>query len=258
VSKFIFSLVILLLFNAGAAATQPQWMLLNANTGEILSLRDDGTPKPIASITKLMSALVILRSGIAVNEIVPVTGGVHSKNLYGGMQTSRMNLITLALVSSDNLAAKTLADTWPGGYNDFINSMNKTASEIGMANTQYGDSTGILSSNSSTLDDLRKLVMASRDLPPFRMAANASNIILEVQQRTQRGFVLRRIEGRNTNPYVGKLDIILAKTGYTSRAGRCLTMLFNYRGGTYLLIVLGARDQRHRSELVDRLIDLIN
>jgi D-alanyl-D-alanine carboxypeptidase len=135
--------------------------------------------------------------------------------------------------------------------------MNRTAADLGMSNTHYDDATGLLGSNISTAEDIRKLVLAVSPLAIITQAANTARLAFSVSvpRRNKAREVV--VQGSNTNNFVGKLDIIAAKTGYTSRAGRCLTMLFNYNGSKYLLVVMGAKSTQHRSMIVNELIDKI-
>lgn len=233
------------------------YALINLDTNEsIVSVNDDRV-RPIASITKLMSALVVLQMGLDLDEMVTVTGPENSSRIRRGMRMTRSALLELSLISSDNLAARTLAETYPGGYREFIEQMNNTARNLGMIDTNFSDATGLLAANTSSAQDIAKLVSILTPWDIFAHAANKINIVttaLMPQKRGEREVVVR---GMNTNNFVGKLDILAAKTGYTSRAGRCLTMLFNKDGNRYLLVVMGAQNPAHRTRIVNQLIDSI-
>jgi D-alanyl-D-alanine endopeptidase (penicillin-binding protein 7) len=233
------------------------YALWNVDTGEHLYSSNESNVRPMASITKLMSVLVVMRGELPLDEELTVTGKESSNRIKSGMRIARSRLIELALVSSDNLATRTLAETYPGGYSAFIQDMNRTAADLGMSNTHYDDATGLLGSNISTAEDIRKLVLAVSPLAIITQAANTARLAFSVSvpRRNKAREVV--VQGSNTNNFVGKLDIIAAKTGYTSRAGRCLTMLFNYNGSKYLLVVMGAKSTQHRSMIVNELIDKI-
>jgi D-alanyl-D-alanine endopeptidase (penicillin-binding protein 7) len=233
------------------------YVLWNVDTGEFLSGNNDNQVRPIASITKLMSMFVIMRENLDLDELLVVTGKETSSRIKVGMKVARGKLIELALVSSDNLATRTLAETYPGGYSRFINEMNKVASELGMVDTKYEDSTGLLSGNISSAKDIRELVLAVSPLQIINNTANSAKIAFTAIMLNKNKPKQVTVQGLNTNAFVGKLDIIAAKTGYTSNAGRCLTMLFNHNGTKYLLVVMGAQSNDQRKKLVESLIDSI-
>lgn len=230
------------------------YALWNMDTGEFIASNNESEVRPIASITKLMSVFVTIRQGLDLDEEVIVTGKESSNRIKAGMRIARSKLIELSLISSDNLAARTLAETYPGGYQQFINEMNVAAIELGMKNTKYADATGLLGANISSADDIRKLVVA---VSPFYIITNAANTAKYAFKTT----ILNKnkpkevvVQGLNTNSFVGKLDIIAAKTGYTSKAGRCLTMFFNHNGTKYLLVVMGAQSNEQRKKIVEYLL----
>lgn len=238
-------------------APTPVYAIWNADTGALIDANDNGSVRPIASITKIMSALVVLNSDLNMDELLLVTGPEKSKYIRRGMLVSRAKLLELSLVSSDNLATRTLAETHPAGYHTFIDLMNETARNMGMQNTYYADSTGLLSTNRSTLGDLNKLLLTTQNFPIYRIAANTQQLLVEAVTAVRGGARKLTVTGKNTNSFAGKLDIISAKTGYTSAAGRCLTMLINRDGTRYLLIVLGASSPEQRRKMVEGLLDKI-
>jgi len=240
-----------------APVIKPAYAIWNVDNGTLIDSSDSGSVRPIASITKIMSAFVVLNSDLNMDELLLVTGPEKSRYIRRGMLITRSKLVELSLVSSDNLAARTLAETHPAGYHTFIDLMNQTARNLGMQNTQYTDSTGLLSTNRSTLGDLNKLVLATQNFPVYRMAANTQQLFVEAITAVKNGAKRLSITGKNTNTFAGKLDIISAKTGYTSAAGRCLTMLINRDGNRYLLVVLGASSPEQRRKIVEGLIDKI-
>lgn len=243
---------------AKSTVQQPiTYSLWNVDTGERITGDNEDHVRPIASMTKLMTVFVAMRENQDLDEVLVVSGKEHSTKIRSGMKITRQKLIELALISSDNLATRTLAENYPGGYNNFITKMNETARELGMNNTIYADATGLLSSNTSSTDDIRTLILA---LPPTSIITSAANTIrlaftTTITNKNKQQKVT--IQGLNTNFFVGKLDIIAAKTGYTSSAGRCLTMLFNHNGSKYFLVVMGAKSNEQRKKIVESLLDKI-
>lgn len=261
-ARHFWILFLSLAINVAQAQSRPRpetatYALINLDTNEqIISVNEDNI-RPIASMTKLMSALVVLQHGLDLDEFVTVTGPERSTKIRRGMRIRRGELLELSLISSDNLAARTLAETFPGGYQAFIEQMNITAQNLGMTNTHYSDATGLLATNTSNIQDLYRLVTV---LPPWEIFTNAANKINTVATAlvaSKRGQQEVRIAGNNTNHFVGKLDIIAAKTGYTTRAGRCLTMMFTQNGNRYFLVVMGAQNPQHRTRIVNQLLDTI-
>lgn len=263
----IFAVLVLLIFSAGANAATvkkvkqppppPTYVLWNVDTEEYVTDHNGSMVRPIASLTKLMTVYVVWNEGLDMDEELTVFGREASTKIRRGMKLSRGALVELTLVSSDNLAARTLAESHPGGYLKFIDEMNKAAGQLEMWDTKFQDATGLLGGNVSSASDIRKLVLAVADIGVINKAANATAVEFtsKVVHKNRTKEIL--VVGNNTNYFAGKLDIVAAKTGYTSSAGRCLTMLFNYRGSTYLLVVMGAQSSQHRKKMVEHLLDNI-
>jgi len=180
---------------------------------------------PIASITKLMTAMVVLDAQLPLNEEISITvadidtlKGTHSR-LRIGMSLARSELLKLALMASENRAAAALTRTYPGGTDAAIVAMNAKARELGMQNTRFLDSTGLSSNNVSTANDLVKMVLAARDYPLIHQYTTTASHSVDGWRGREMRFV-------NTNPLVknASWDIGVSKTGYISEAGRCLVM----------------------------------
>lgn len=201
--------------------------------------RNSDTPRPIASLTKLMTALVVLEAKLPLTEEITVTDedrdrlrGSRSRLPFKTTLT-RQDLLLAALAASDNRAAAALARTYPGGTSAFIQAMNQTAQRLGMTRSRFADAAGLDSDNISTARDLVKLVTALDAHP------------LIAQLSTHERFDLtdphsgRRLTFVNTNRFVrgDRWDISLSKTGYTADAGNCLVMRANV-GDRPLMIVL--------------------
>jgi D-alanyl-D-alanine endopeptidase (penicillin-binding protein 7) len=235
------------------ATAEPEvYALWDVDGNRLLESKNGQLVHPMASITKLMTVFVTLESGASLDEsIVVASYGEHSSRIRNGMTMTRRELIELALVSSDNVAARSLAEGYAGGYGAFVSLMNATAKRIGMTNTHYEDSTGLLPQNVSNGEDIMRLTLAVSKHNIVNYAASIP--IVNVHATIKRKNV--NIVGHNTNPFVGKLDIAAAKTGFTNAAGRCLTMIYNINGNRYALVVLGATDVKQRSTTVKNLID---
>jgi D-alanyl-D-alanine endopeptidase (penicillin-binding protein 7) len=180
---------------------------------------------PIASITKLMTAMVILDARLPMDEMITLSRededhykGSRSR-LRRGMTLMRGDLLKLALMASENRAAAALARTFPGGADAVVALMNGKAQALGMKGTHFVDPTGLHSDNVSTAYDLVKMVQTAQGYEQIRQATTSVSHIVDVGSRRQMHF-------RNTNPLVrnASWDISLSKTGYISEAGRCLVM----------------------------------
>jgi len=199
-------------------------LITDASNGEVLFERDAGRVVPIASITKLMTALVVLDGQQPLDEKVEITtadrwsGKGAFSRLPVGAKITRGDLLKLALMASENRAAKTLARNYPGGTPAFVRTMNAKAKALGMSRTKFDDPSGLSSNNVSNARDLAKLVTAaSRDTRIREFSTLESHAV-----RAGRSVLTYR----NTNLLVGKpdWDILVQKTGFTNDAGECLVM----------------------------------
>ena len=200
-----------------------QAMIVDQMTGEILFSKDADVQKPIASITKLMTAMVTLDAKLSPNQKIQITGEdvdtlrhSHSR-LAVGRILSRGQLLQLALMSSENRAASALARSYPGGHNAFFAAMNAKAKSLGMIDTHFEDATGLSENNVSTAQDLVKMVQAGYQYPLIRRITTTASYDLR-QGRT--------IKYKNTNPLFKDKNwqIGLSKTGYIKPSGHCLVM----------------------------------
>lgn len=196
----------------------------NQATGEILLEKNSTTVLPIASITKLMTAMVVLDSGVSLSEELSISDGDidtlkgTGSRLVLGTRLTREEMLRLALMSSENRAASALARHYPGGEKAFIEAMNVKARLLGAWDTRYYDSTGLNPANVSSPRDLAKVVAAAATYPLIREFSTTSERFVGVGSRTLR-FA-------NTNSLVRspEWEIAVSKTGYISEAGRCLVM----------------------------------
>jgi len=208
--------------------------------------------RPIASITKLFTAIVVLRSGAELDEKVVVQGTGKGK-FPKKSKISRMNLMRSMLISSDNLAAQTLANTYPGGFNKFIEDANTYVLGMGLVNTKLVDSSGILPGNVSNAKDLARFLWIIKNNPVIRDIANERNDVISIPK----GKKTIKIHLHNTNPSLFVFDnILISKTGFTNPAGRCVVMLVE-KGGTYNgIVILGQKNVRARSKIATDLMNV--
>lgn len=181
---------------------------------------------PIASITKLMTAMIVLDANLPLDEVISISASDISKEKRSrsrtrvGMTLTRGELLKLALMSSDNLSAAALARTYPGGTEAALQQMNSKAQELGMSSSRFMDPTGLHSGNVSTANDLVKMVRAAHGYQLIHEFSISTSHFVE------RGDGRRPVRFGNTNPLVrsASWDIGLSKTGYIKEAGRCLVM----------------------------------
>ena len=199
-------------------------LVVDANNGEVIFEHDAGVVTPIASLTKLMTALVVLDGQQPLDEVIKITSDDRWKgkgafsHIPNGAKLTRGDLLRLALMASENLAARTLGRNYPGGLPAFVRTMNLKAKALGMSKTRFDDPSGLSSLNVSTARDLAKLVNAvSRDSRIREFSTLPSHEV----RLGKRAFVYR-----NTNLLIGRPDwtILVQKTGFTNDAGQCLVM----------------------------------
>jgi D-alanyl-D-alanine endopeptidase (penicillin-binding protein 7) len=200
-------------------------LVLDQSGQRVLYAKNVDWVVPIASITKLMTALVVLDSGLPLDEPITISKedrdglkGTRSR-LNIGITVTRDDLLRLALMASENRAAAALARSYPGGTSAFVSVMNQKAAELGMWHSRFVDGTGLSNGNVSNAQDLSRLVGAAHRHPLIREYTTDT-------QYTVRLANGRKMDFRNSNRLVQKSgwDIGLSKTGYISEAGRCLVM----------------------------------
>jgi D-alanyl-D-alanine carboxypeptidase len=230
----ILSILVFLTFlyngQAGASTTKSvpitaQSWLVADESGRILQSENVDQQRSIASITKLMTAMVVLDANQNLEEHI-------------GKYT-RADTIQLALVHSDNKAADTLCQYYPNGREACIKAMNIKARLLGMANTHYVEPTGLSVFNVSTATDLIKLVLAAKNYSEIIEAAHTTQVKIKMKKRW---FFFH-----NTNPIIGKRhEFIVSKTGYIRASGGCIVMMLDTDIGRRIVVVLGSKDTRTR------------
>ena len=223
-------------------------LIINQNTGEIIYAKNTNQLTPIASITKLMTAMVMLDADQSPEDELYVSEddvdylkGTRSR-LTVGSALSRSDMLQLALMSSENRAASALAHNFPGGIVAFVKAMNFKAHELGLKNTHFVDPTGLDSENVSTAEDLAKMVKAAFQYPEIRLATTSPSHEVYLQNRE---FPVNFV---NTNGLVraGEWKIGLSKTGFINEAGRCLVMQAIIAGEPMIVVLLNSNGKLTR------------
>ena len=221
-------------------------LVQDAASGETLYAKNQDAPVPIASITKLMTALVVLERKLDLTQRVVISDqdydtlkGTRSR-LRPGSVLTRDELMLLALMSSENRAAAALARTFPGGTGAFIAAMNVKARALGMTDSRFVDSSGLSPGNVSSARDLVRLIEAAHRHPVIREYSTRESARVKVFGREQ-GF-------RNTNGLVrsANWEIGLSKTGYISEAGRCLVMHVRVASRELIVVLLDSWGKHSR------------
>jgi D-alanyl-D-alanine endopeptidase (penicillin-binding protein 7) len=247
--KFIIAL--LLLVSQTAYAQKGAYVLYDYDLDRSQVTHNVDDVRSIASITKLFTAIVVLRSGVELDEKVKVQGKSGGR-FPKGMMVSRNNLMRAMLISSDNLAAETLAHTYPGGFDKFILDTNEYARGMGLINTRIVDSSGLLAGNVSTAADLITFLWKIRNNEVIRNIAKERNDHISLPK----GKKTITINLQNTNPSLLVFDnILISKTGFTNAAGRCVIMLVEKNKTLHGIVILGQKNVKDRSQIAN---DLIN
>jgi D-alanyl-D-alanine endopeptidase (penicillin-binding protein 7) len=228
-------------------------LVIDQDTNEVLFSKNSGAVLPIASITKLMTALVVTEAGLPLQEQlivaqddVDATAGSRSR-LQMGTELSRGEMLHLALMASENRAAHVLGRTYPGGIDAFIRAMNRKAEQLGMFDTRYVEPTGLSSDNQSSARDLAQLVRAAMEHPIIRELSTSLEASVPVGAR--------QVQFRNTNGLVRnpEWEIGLQKTGYISAAGRCVVLQAQMAGRKLIMVLLDSAGKYSRIGDAERL-----
>ncbi|MES2901416.1 MAG: serine hydrolase [Pseudomonadota bacterium] len=222
-------------------------LIVDQNSSEVLFEKNAGVALPIASITKLMTGLVVVEANQDMHEILTITDDdvdrekFSSSRLRVGSQMTRGSLLHIALMSSENRAAAALGRNYPGGLQGFVAAMNAKAVELGMKDTHYVDSSGLSSRNVASARDLAKLAVAAYGQPLLRQYSTDPKSIVDAGGRM--------MHYNNTNYLVALPDwnVGLQKTGYIREAGRCLVMQTVIDGRSVIMVFLDSKGKQSRT-----------
>jgi D-alanyl-D-alanine endopeptidase (penicillin-binding protein 7) len=221
--------------------------VIDQTSSEVLFEKNPAVALPIASITKLMTGLLVVEAQQDLNEVLTITEAdvdrhkFTSSRLPVGARMTRGNLLHIALMSSENRAAAALGRNYPGGIQAFVEAMNAKAHELGMNDTHYVDSSGLSSQNVSSARDLAKLVKVAHEEPLLRQYTTDPQYVVEASGRA--------LQYHNTNYLVASPDwnIGLQKTGFINEAGRCLVMQAMIQGRNVIMVFLDSKGKQSRT-----------
>lgn len=228
-------------------------LVIDQDTQQVLFSKNPDAVLPIASITKLMTAMVVLEAGQSLDEQLSITqDDVDTEKGSGsrlrvGSTLSRGDMLHLALMASENRAANALGRHYPGGLAVFVDAMNRKARSLGMTNTRYVEPTGLSSANQSSAHDLSVLVRAASEHQLIRELSTTADASVNVGSRS--------LQFRNTNGLIRNpsWEIGLQKTGYISEAGRCVVMQAQLAGRKLIMVLLDSAGRYSRIGDAERL-----
>jgi D-alanyl-D-alanine endopeptidase (penicillin-binding protein 7) len=230
-------------------------LVVDQDTNEILMQKNPNEVSSIASITKLMTAMVTLDAGLSMAEQLQVTNaertsaGWRGAALHPGVQLTRAQALHLALMSSENHAAQLLGRTYPGGVEALVAAMNAKARELGMNDSRFADPTGLNPQNRASPNDLVRMVKAAYDYPEIREYSVSTEYSLRMGKHS--------VHYHNTNRLTSHPDwqIGLQKTGYIDAAGRCLVMQTVIEGRRVVMVLLDSIGRYSRFADAQRIHD---
>lgn len=254
------ALALLISFSSAAGAVSlgsRHALVIDEESGKVLLEKNSTDIVPIASLTKLMTAMVVIDANLDMTELIQITEGdvdvlKHSSSRVPvGATFSRGTLLELALMSSDNRAAFALARTFPGGMNEFNAAVRNKALTLHLRRTNIEEPTGLSRFNTSTAADLAKLAMAASKYPMIEKITTASGESIDVDGTAT--------QYHNTNRLVSDKNwtILLSKTGFTKEAGRCIIMRVRAAGRNAIMVLLNAKETVVRTADATQLLRLI-
>lgn len=236
------------LLSSIAAAAEKSDYVYNYTATQLINETNSKQQRPIASLTKLMTALLVVESApdwsIKIN---------YKGNVFFNKLVSKEELLESLLIRSDNNAAEAFANAWPGGRDVFIHTMNARAENLGMINTHYDDPSGLSKNNVSTAEELARLVIEASRYDIIKKISSSKYLTIEKKI----GKKIKLVEIGNTNQQLlFEFDnIILSKTGFTTPAGRCLALMVDKQGTKYIIIILGEKNPKERADKARQLIN---
>jgi D-alanyl-D-alanine endopeptidase (penicillin-binding protein 7) len=243
---------IILLFLPLSVFATVNSVVYNITSNQVISGSLNNSEVSIASISKLMTIYTVLKQEQDLDERLVVDNSrTPTTRLTKGMTLTRLELINLALISSDNKAAITLSQNFPGGQPYFIYIMNENAKHLGMGHSGFVEPTGLSPMNYSSVQDIVKLTQAVSQFDLVQEAAKSTKSVA-LPTKIKKGKKPIKVSGRPTSQYFGKDGIITIKTGFTHAAGFCITMLVEVNNQLYNITVLGAKSKQERQRIVEK------
>ena len=248
-----FIAVLLLIISVFAQASPPKSTLpptawvYDVQNKEVIAGTDASTVRPIASLTKLMTAMVVLDSTDRLEEPLLIIRKVSTTLPFS--HYTRLELLNAMLVKSDNAAAETLAENYSGGRTAFLTAMNNLSRDLGMTNTSFEDPTGLSKNNVSTPSEVGRMLLAANRYALIRSISTQTQTTVHVPRSRSLGLT-----NTNFNILSKFKDIAVSKTGFTNPAGFCLGLVVNQGYRDIVIVVLGEPNKQRRAATVDRIM----
>mgnify|MGYP003345376319 CR=1 FL=1 len=256
--------IVILFFLPILCFAKTNTVVYNVTNNTVLQGNLNNQEVSIASISKLMTVYTVLKADQDMDEKLTVRSAkTPTTKLSKGMRLTRRELLELALVSSDNIAAITLGENFPGGMSYFVYQMNRHADELSMFHTGFVEPTGLSPMNYSSIHDIVTLTTVVSEYKIVQDAAkvqkeikaNAEGIKTSVKSKNKKKVTKeseRKIVAHPTSTYFGREGIVTIKTGFTRAAGFCITMLVESNNKLYNITVLGAKTKQERQRIVEQ------
>ncbi len=243
--RFLSFLFVLLISVNAHAKKYASTFVFDESKDDVVSASEANVTRPIASLTKVMTAIVALEYDANMNREMKIAGG---SRLPAGVNL-RGDVFTAMLVRSDNQAAEILASDYPGGRKAFIKAMNKKADELGMFSARFVDPSGLSSSNVATVGEVATMIRVAALQPIL----SDTSILQHVEIKKKKYKVI--LDNTNKKLLASFDEIKFSKTGFTNPAGWCVAMVIEKHGKRFVVVVLGANDKNHRYDLAKKLIE---
>ena len=241
-------LLLTLLFVSKSVIADTSYYVYNQTKKEKVYEQNIHEQRPIASVTKLMTALLVVESHPVWTEKIKYKG-----NVFYSKQVTKKELFESLLIRSDNKAADAFANAWPGGYDGFIMMMNSRAASLGMNSTHFDDPSGLNRNNVSSAEDLIKLISEASKHDSIRYTSSSK--YLHIEQQTKKKIKSVALNNTNKQLLFEFDNIVMSKTGFTNPAGRCLALLVDKDGIKYSIVILGEKTIQSREKQARQLIN---
>ena len=242
--------ILALFFCCNVYASQPSVVLYNISKDKYEYSHNLNETRPIASVTKIMTAMVSLDYDKDLDKKLLLSNKAGSS--LPRQKYSRRELLEAMLVKSDNAAAETIAEDYPGGRKEFIKEMNRTAKRYEMSNTSFDDPSGLSKKNLSTAIDVSRMLEVSTGYWFIRDASIKKQIVIDT---TYKKRVRKIVLSHTNNSVLFEFDnVIVGKTGYTTPAGWCIGLVVEKNKQKYVVVILGSKNKQERFSKVKEVI----
>lgn len=231
-----------------SALASPSTLVYDLSADRVISQQGSDAQRPIASLSKIMTAMIVLDSTVSMSETMPINRKAGSQ--LPQRKYSRLELLHAMLVKSDNAAAETLAENHPGGRSAFMFMMNSKAVELDLSHTRFVDPSGLSVFNVSTLSEVGAMLKAANQYELIRNISTLKEVRLEAPKKKRAVSLVNT----NYNTLSQFKDIVVSKTGFTIPAGFCMGLILSRQGHEFIVVVLGEKNKHQRAVTVNRIM----